>query len=77
MVICAGNIQMASIKLTAKPIVTTSGITNMNLPTIPGSSISGRKAAMVVATAAVTGSPTSDSDCKAAGMAAMPRCRRK
>ena len=52
-------------------------MTNMNLPTIPGSSISGRKAAMVVATAASTGRPTSPIDSSAASRACMPRSMRK
>ena len=63
---CAGSIQNASIRLTARPTVTTKGMMNMNLPTMPGSSISGMNAAMVVLTAAITGRPTSCSDSMAA-----------
>ena len=53
--------------------VTTAGMTNMNLPTMPGSSISGRKAAMVVATEAVTGAATSRRASSEASSTSCPR----
>ena len=48
----------------------------MNLPTMPGSSISGRNAAMVVSTEAVTGANTSRSASMLAVTASMPRVMR-
>ena len=55
---------------------TTKGITNMKSPTMPGSSISGRKAAMVVATEEVTGLKTSRNAATAASRACTPRWMR-
>ena len=49
----------------------------MNLPTRPGNSISGRKAAMVVETAASTGQPTSRIESSVASSANIPRSMRK
>ncbi len=48
----------------------------MNLPTMPGNSISGRKAAMVVSTEAVTGAKTSRTPSIAAVCTGSPRCMR-
>ena len=72
----AGRIQNASTRLTARPTVTTNGITNMNLPTMPGSSISGRNAATVVSTAEVTGAAVSRNASSAAASTLAPRCTR-
>ena len=71
-----GIIQNASISEIASASVTTKGITNMNLPTMPGSSISGRKAAMVVATEASTGFQVSSIASRLADSASWPRCIR-
>ena len=57
--------------------VTTKGMTNMNLPTMPGISISGRNAASVVATDEVTGAKTSRSASTDAASTGWPRCTRK
>ena len=73
---CTGIIQNASTKEISKAKVTTKGITNMNLPTIPGKSISGKKAAMVVATEASTGFQTSATESSEACKAAWPRSMR-
>ena len=48
----------------------------MNLPTMPGKSISGKKAAMVVATEASTGFQTSATESSEACKAAWPRSMR-
>ncbi len=48
----------------------------MKSPRMPGSSISGMNAAMVVSTAATTGMPTSRIDSIAAVSVSTPRCRR-
>jgi len=71
-----GSIQKASIRLIASVSVTTKGITNMNLPTMPGISISGRNAASVVATDDVTGANTSHSASRDAASTCWPRCTR-
>ena len=73
---CVGSIQNASSRLIASVSVTTNGITNMNLPTIPGSSMSGRNAASVVRTEEVTGAAVSRSASSAAASTCWPRCTR-
>ncbi|EWS62413.1 hypothetical protein Y695_04359 [Hydrogenophaga sp. T4] len=75
-VTCTGIIQNASISEMASASVTTKGITNMNLPMMPGSSMSGRKAAMVVATEATTGFHTSTMASRLAARACWPRSMR-
>ena len=57
-------------------MVTTSGMTFMNSPRMPGSKTSGRKAAIVVITEVVTGANTSLNESIMAAMASAPRCRR-
>ena len=71
-----GKIQKASNRLTPSATVTTKGTTNMNLPRMPGSNISGKKAAMVVSTALVTGAATSSTPLITASRAGSPRCMR-
>ena len=73
---CTGSIQKASMRLMASATETTKGMTNMKSPTSPGSSISGRKAAMVVSTEEVTGLNTSRRESSAASSAWAPRCKR-
>jgi hypothetical protein len=73
---CAGSIQKASNRLISSASVTTSGTTIMNLPTMPGSRIKGRKAATVVSTEASTGRPTLAIAAVAASTAATPRVMR-
>ncbi|MDT4833211.1 hypothetical protein FQZ97_668030 [compost metagenome] len=73
---CTGIIQNASTSDISSASVTTKGITNMNLPTMPGSSMSGRKAAMVVATEATTGFHTSPMASRLAARACWPRSMR-
>ena len=60
----------------ASASVTTNGMTNMNLPMMPGSSMSGKNAAMVVATEASTGFHTSPIASRLAASASCPRCMR-
>ncbi len=68
-----GSIQKASTRLIARARLTTMGMTRMNFPMIPGKSINGRKAAMVVRIEVVTGAATSSKAASPASMAAMPR----
>ena len=70
--VCAGSIQNASTREIARAMVTTSGITRMKSPRMPGNSINGMNAAMVVSTAVVTGRATSRSDSTAAVKASTP-----
>ena len=71
-----GIIQKASISEIVNAMVTTKGITNKNLPRIPGNSMSGKNAAMVVATEATTGVATSETPSMHACMVSCPRCMR-
>ena len=57
--ICAGRIKNASKSDAKSARHTTMGTTRINFPIIPGSSISGRNAAMVVRQAVKTGAKTS------------------
>jgi len=75
-VMCVGSIQKASTRLMPSVTVTTKGMTNMNLPTMPGSSMSGRKAAIVVSTAEVIGAAVSRSASSEAASTCCPRCTR-
>jgi len=68
----AGSNQKASMRLMARATETTSGTTRMNWPRMPGISISGRKAAMVVSVAALTGTHISCTAVVAARMRSMP-----
>ena len=60
----------------ASATVTTSGITSINSPIIPGNNISGIKAAIVVSTDEVTGAITSFRASMAARVASTPFCKR-
>ena len=71
-----GSIQNASTNEISSAVVTTKGITNMNLPMIPGISISGMNAAAVVATEVNTGAHTSRTPSMAAAATSWPRCTR-
>ncbi len=73
---CTGSIQNAWMSEIASASVTTKGIMNMKSPTMPGSSISGMKAAMVVATEASTGFQTSAMPSRLACSAFWPRSMR-
>lgn len=76
MATCTGIIQNASTSEISNASVTTNGMMNMNLPTIPGISIRGKNAASVVATEANTGFHTSAMPSRQAGSAACPRSMR-